>query len=159
MSRLPRLALAACLALAPLPLRAAESGVAVANAWARASAGAVGTSAVYLTMKSAEPDRLVAAATPVAGKATLHTSMNESGIMRMRPIEGVPLAPGQPTTLQPGGIHIMLEQLKQPLKEGDRFPLTLTFEKSGTKQVEVAVEKAGARGPAGGHGGAMRHGS
>jgi copper(I)-binding protein len=156
MTRLALLALAASLVLAPLPLHAADS-VTVENAWARPAAGGR-TSVVYLTMKSAEPDRLVAAATPVAGKATLHTSMNESGIIRMRPVEGIPLEPGQPTTLQPGGLHIMLEQLKQPLKEGDHIPLTLTFEKSGTKQVEVAVAKAGAHRPTGGHEGATRPG-
>jgi copper(I)-binding protein len=152
------LAVAAILAAGlAFPLRAEDTGVAVENPWARASAGAGGASAAYLTVKSEKPDRLVAVTTPVAGMASLHTSVNESGIMKMRPVEGIPVEPGHPAVLEPGGLHIMLEKLKQPLKEGDHFPLTLTFEKAGTRQVEVRVEKAGARMP-GGHGG-MRPGS
>jgi hypothetical protein len=148
-----RLLAATTFLAAASPLHAEDTGVTVENAWARASAA---TSAAYLTLKSERPDRLVGVATPVAGGASLHTSLNEGGIMRMRPAESIPVEPGHPTTLEPGGLHIMLEKLKHPLKEGDHFPLTLTFEKAGTREIEVRVEKAGARGPTS-HGGMKPH--
>ena len=69
--------------------------------------------------------------------------------MRMRPLGGVDLPANQPVTLKPGGMHIMLEGLNEPLQAGKSFPLTLNLEKAGQKQVEVTVEKAGAAGPGG----------
>jgi periplasmic copper chaperone A len=153
MTSLRLLVVTAFLATAALPLRAEDTGVTVENAWARASGAA---SAAYLTLRSERPDRLVGVASPVAGAASLHSSVNDGGIMRMRPAESIPVEPGHPTTLEPGGLHIMLEKLKHPLKEGDHFPLTLTFEKAGTREVEVRVEKAGARGPTN-HGGMKPH--
>jgi copper(I)-binding protein len=65
----------------------------------------------------------------------------------MRPVEAIEVTPGAPIVLQPGGLHVMLIGLKAPLKEGERFPLTLTFERAGTIEVEVVVEKLGAMGP------------
>jgi len=67
----------------------------------------------------------------------------------------VDLPPGQPVTLKPGGTHIMLMGLKQPLHAGDKFPLTLQFAKAGTREVEATVEGPGAMGPAARSGGAM----
>jgi len=69
-------------------------------------------------------------------------------VMKMRPIAGIDIPPGQAVTLAPGGLHIMLEGLAKPLKAGQSFPLTLTFDKAGTRTVNVAVEKVGATGPA-----------
>ena len=68
-------------------------------------------------------------------------------VMKMRPITGLDIPAGQPVTLQPGGDHLMLMGLNQPLHEGQSFPLTLDFEKAGPRTVTVTVEKAGARGP------------
>jgi hypothetical protein len=68
-------------------------------------------------------------------------------VMKMRPITGLDIPAGQPVTLKPGGEHIMLMGLNQPLHEGQSFPLTLDFEKAGPRTVTVTVEKAGARGP------------
>jgi len=72
----------------------------------------------------------------------------EGMVMKMRPVAGIDLPAGQAVTLQPGGLHIMLVDLAKPLKAGQTFPLTLTFEKAGSKTVNVAVEKIGAMGPA-----------
>jgi hypothetical protein len=68
--------------------------------------------------------------------------------MKMRPVEAIPVEPGKPTKLQPSGFHVMLLDLKSPLKVGDKFPLTLVFEKAGSTVVEVSVESAGATAPA-----------
>jgi hypothetical protein len=67
--------------------------------------------------------------------------------MKMMPVEEVPLDPGKKVELKPGGEHIMLMGLKHPLKEGERFPLTLTFRNAGKREVEVQVEKPGASAP------------
>jgi copper(I)-binding protein len=149
MSRSRAFGLALALILAAGSAVAEDTSVAVADAWARATPGGAKAGAVYFTVTSAQPDRLLAVESPVASKVGLHSNINDGGVMRMRPVEAIPVEPGKPAALQPGGLHVMLEELKAPLKEGETFPLILKFEKAGEKRVEVRVEKAGARGPAG----------
>ena len=72
-------------------------------------------------------DRLTGVSTPVAGTAELHQTINENGVLRMRPVsDGMALPPGHAVTFAPGGLHVMLMDLKRPLTQGDVFPLTLT---------------------------------
>ena len=71
--------------------------------------------------------------------------------MRMRAVENIPVPANGQTALEPGGYHIMLIGLKQALKEGGSFPLTLTFEKAGSVTVQVPVQKAGAPAASGSH--------
>jgi periplasmic copper chaperone A len=120
----------------------------VGDAWARATPGKSETGAAYVTIQSPTADRLVAASTPVAKTAELHTMSMSGMVMKMRPVAGIDIPAGQPVTLAPGGIHIMLMGLTQPLRAGQSFPLTLTFDKAGTRTVDVAVQKVGAAGPA-----------
>lgn len=125
-------------------------GLRIGHPWARASAGAAPTGAAYFALENrgGEPDRLVSASTPAAERAELHTHLHENGVMKMRPVEGgIELPAGGQVLLAPGGLHVMLMGLKAPLKEGERFPLTLTFEKAGELQVEVAVEPIGYQPP------------
>lgn len=131
------------------PAWAANDGVSVHDAWARASTGAHKTGAAYLSIVNAgdAPDRLVAASTPAAERAELHAHLHEGGVMRMRRVDAVEVHPGEPTVLAPGGLHVMLLGLTRRLVEGDGFPLTLTFEKAGERTVEVAVRGAGAGAP------------
>ena len=139
--------------------RAADTGaIAVENAWARPTIGAGTTSAAYFTMTDkGAPDRLVSAATPVAAGAELHETIDDKGVMKMRAVDGLALTPGKPTRLAPGGYHLMLVGLKQPLKAGESFPLTLRFEHAPEMMVNVAVQTgAGSQGsamPMGGGGG------
>ena len=72
-------------------------------------------------------------------------------VMKMRPLAGLDIPAGQPVTLKPGGEHIMLLGLNQPLREGQTFPLTLDFEKAGQRAVTVIVGKPGAAGPVAAH--------
>lgn len=127
----------------------AQTGqVEINSAWARATPGKAENGAAYLTVVSPVPDRLTAVSTPAAKTAELHNMTMEGGVMKMRPLPaGIDLPAGQPVTLKPGGTHIMLMGLTQPLKQGETFPVTLTFEKAGTKQVTVAVAGPGAMGP------------
>ena len=119
----------------------------VTNAWARATPGKAENGAAYVTIESPTADRLLSASSPVAKKAELHTMSMQGMVMKMRPIAGLDVPPGQSVTLKPGGEHIMLMGLNQPLHEGQSFPLTLDFEKAGPRTVTVAVEKAGSNGP------------
>ena len=88
---------------------------------------------------SGGPDRLVAVASPLAGKVELHAHLHEGGVMKMREVEAIDVAPGKPAKLETGGLHIMIMDLKQPLKAGETIPLTLTFEKAGKVEVQVPV--------------------
>ena len=120
--------------------------IAVVEAWARATPAKAG--GVFLTLRNdgAVADRLVGAATPEAAMAHLHETRKVDGIMEMRPVNGVDLPPHATVKLEPGGYHVMLMGLEKPLKEGESFPLTLTFAKAGQGTVTVAVEAAGASG-------------
>ena len=103
-----------------------------------------------------EDDRLIGASSPAAGRVELHTHLMENGVARMRPIESVDVPAGGAAELKPGGHHIMMFDLAKPLKEGDEFPLTLTFEKAGAVEIIVKVEALGSSGMK--HGGDMKHG-
>jgi copper(I)-binding protein len=129
----------------------AEAGdLAIARSWTRA-AGQGGTGAGFLAIsnRGAAADRLVAASSPVARVTELHTHVRDGEVMRMRPVEEVEIPAGQTVTLQPGGLHLMLIGLNQPLRQGEAVPLTLRFARAGEVRVELVVEAAGARGPAG----------
>jgi copper(I)-binding protein len=80
--------------------------------------------------------------------------------MKMRQIEKLAIPAGGSAVLKPSGDHIMLFDLKAPLKEGDTVPITLVFEKAGEVKVEATVEPVGAKGPHGmdGQPGAADHG-
>lgn len=97
--------IAALLLLAGPALAAEPTSKVVATAgWARASAGAATTGAAYLTLTdSGAPDRLTGASTPVASRAEVHETVDDQGVMRMRPVPAVDLPPGVPVTLAPGG--------------------------------------------------------
>ena len=122
-------------------------GVEVKDAWARAMPAGAQTGAAYVTLQSPSGDRLTGASTPVAKTAELHSMTMDNGVMKMRQVEGIDLPAGQPVSLKPNGYHIMLMGLTQPLKEGQTFPLTLTFAKAGPENVSVTVEKVGSMGP------------
>jgi copper(I)-binding protein len=129
------------------------SGISLEHVWARASAGSAAMGAAYLTVTdNGTPDRLVGASTPAAASAQLHETINDNGVMKMRPVAAIVLDPGKPVTLAPGGYHVMLMGLKNPLNAGDSFPLTLTFEHAQPIAVTVKVEAAGASGTAHDHG-------
>jgi copper(I)-binding protein len=123
----------------------AATGVSVEHAWARATPRGAPNGAAYVTLvnKGSESDRLVAASSPVAVNIQIHEEKTESGISRMRQLDGIDLPPGSTIMLKPSGIHLMLG-LKQPLKQGQTFPLTLTFQKAGAVEVTVKVGAVGA---------------
>lgn len=123
--------------------------IAVEHVWARATPGNVKTGVAYMTVidHGSAADRLIGVSSPVAARAELHSMSNDGGVMKMQHIDAIPVAPGTPTELKPGGYHIMFMELQQPLKEGDSVPMTLRFEKAGTVEVTAKVEKPGAMRP------------
>lgn len=146
------LAMFAALALAAGPAStqtdAAATKPTVEHAWARATVAVVKTGAAYLTITGhGAADRLLSATTPVAERAELHMTSSEGNVMRMRPVDGLAVPATGAVTLDPGGYHLMLLGLKQPLVAGQRFPLALTFQNAGAMRVEVVVEAAGAARP------------
>jgi copper(I)-binding protein len=130
------------------------SDIVLEHVWARASAGNTTTGAAYLTVTdNGAPDRLVGASTPVAAMAELHETINDNGVMKMRPVAAIALQPGKPVTFAPGGYHVMLMGLNKPLKAGDAFPLTLSFEHAKPITVTAHVQAVGGAGMDHDHGG------
>ena len=131
--------------------------VMIHDGWARASIGSAPNSAAYMTLmtEGSETDKLLGATSPVAETVELHTHLMEDGIARMRQVEAIEVAPGEPTVLEPGSLHVMLMGLKGKLEEGDAVSLTLTFEKAGDVTLDVPI-----RGIKGGmkHGKGHKHG-
>lgn len=125
---------------------ASMGGIRVQQPFARATPAKVGGAFMLLQNGGATADRLLKAESPVAASVELHTHVKDGEAMRMRPVESIALPAGGEAKLEPGGYHIMLIGLWQPLKEGTHFPLTLIFEKAGKITVEVPVQKAGASG-------------
>ena len=114
--------------------------VRVANAWARATVPGQNTGAAYVDLTSDRGAVLVAAGSPLAGRVELHSMTNEGGVMRMRQLPKVELPAGQTVKLEPNGIHLMLVDLKQPLKPGDKLPLVLSVQSSGMSLTTLKIE-------------------
>jgi copper(I)-binding protein len=119
---------------------AAAQTVAVSNAWVRTPAPSQKNAAVYMDLKSEASAALVAAGSPLAERAELHSVSVEAGVMRMRPLARVELAAGKTVRLQPSGAHVMLVDLKRPLKAGDKVPLVLSVQSSGTSLTTLQIE-------------------
>jgi copper(I)-binding protein len=115
----------------------------IARPYARATVPNQPSGAAYLTIENQgkNADKLVAASSPVAKSVEIHTMSMEGNVMKMREVTDIELKPAEIMDMMPGrGYHLMLLGLNQPLKAGDKFPLTLTFEKAGKTEVTVSVQ-------------------
>lgn len=135
---------AALLACAPVAVCAAE--LEVSGAFLRASPKVANAGAGFLTIKNpnAEADTLVGAEADVSRTVELHTHIKDGDVMRMRQVESIPVPAGGVAELKPGADHIMFIDLKKPLAEGQKVPVTLVFAKAGKKVVEMPVLGVGA---------------
>ena len=127
--------------LATVSLAAGSGSLAVADAWARATIGAATVSAVYLTVTNRGdfPDRLVGADAERAGHTTIHRSVVEDGVMKMRRAGAVEIPVGERVRLEPGGLHLMLTGVSPRLESGERIAVTLRFERAGEMRLSVLV--------------------
>jgi len=144
----PMLMLAQAPAQPQAPGAVTVGPLALENGWTRA-AGQGGQGAGFLIIRNTgtEADRLVAASSPAAARVELHTSLREGDVMRMRPVENIPVPAGGSVTLAPGGLHMMLIGLTRPLVVGQTVPVSLRFERAGQVTVNMTVQAAGARTP------------
>lgn len=131
-----------------------HAAVTIEEAWSRATAPEQKVGAAYMKLRSTETAKLVGVRTTVAGQAEIHEMSMQGGVMKMRQITELSLPAQRTIELKPGGHHIMLMNLAQPLKAGQRVPLTLIIEKQNREREEVAVEaevRAAAPAAAAGH--------
>ena len=154
------LAYVVCLAsLLAAPARAEEvkaGDLVITQAWSRATPGGAKIGGGYLTIenKGAVADRLTGVSADIAGKVEGHEMAMNNGVMTMRPLDkGLAIDPGKTVKLAPGGYHLMMFDLKGPLKQGDKLPVTLQFEKAGKVTVSLDVQGIGAPAPGAASGG------
>jgi periplasmic copper chaperone A len=124
------------------PAFAEDGPIHVADAKARPTAPG-GTGVVYMIVMNhgTADDDLTGLSTPIADKAEMHRTVTENSVSRMDAVADLPVKANQAATFGPGGLHVMLTGLKQPLKLGDNFPLTLNFARAGTITVTVSVQQ------------------
>src|SRR6201747_2647072 len=128
----------------------------ISQAWSPATPGGAKIAGGYLTIenKGTAPDRLIGGSGDSAGKVEVHEMAMNNGVMTMRPLDkGLTSEPGKTVKLAPGGYHLMLFDLKGPLKQGDKVPVTLEFEKAGKVKLSLDVQGVGAQGPEAASGG------
>jgi periplasmic copper chaperone A len=143
----------ALLALAPARADEVKAGdLVISQGWARATPNGAKIGGGYLTIenKGSAPDRLLGGSADFAGKVEVHEMSMDGGVMKMRPMEkGLTIDAGKTVKLAPGGYHLMIMDLKSQLKQGEKVPVTLEFEKAGKVTVSLDVEGVGAQGPGG----------
>jgi periplasmic copper chaperone A len=138
--------LAALCAVAP-----ALAQTPVADPWVRGTVAQQKATGAFMNITSAQGGKLLAAASPVAGVVEVHEMAMEGNMMKMRAVPVLDLPAGKAVQLKPGGFHVMLMDLKQPLKEGESVAITLTVEgKDGKKEsllVNAPLRELGGMGP------------
>jgi copper(I)-binding protein len=146
MRRIAGLIVLACVAAIASPSWAHDYRVGalrIVHPYATATPPGLASAAAYLAIENRgrQPDRLLSASSTIAAKTELHDMSLEGGVMRMRPLSGIDIAPGDTLILAPGqGYHLMLNGLKAPLRSGDRFVLRLVFERAGHADVSAWVQ-------------------
>lgn len=117
----------------------------ISDAWTRPTATGMPMGVAYFTItnNTGVDDALIAATTPAAAHVEMHETSIEDGMARMRPLTEIPVREGGRVAVAPGGIHLMLVDLAQPLVAGSRVPLTLEFRHAGKLTVELSVEARG----------------
>jgi len=145
MNWLKKCAAVTLFALNAFPALAQQGAIGIEKPWARATPGGATTAAVYMTIenKAKSEDRLTGASSDAAGKLQIHEMKVVDGVMQMRELPGgLPIPADGEVALKPGGYHVMLIDLKKPLKLGETVALTLVFEKAGKVEVAAPVRDA-----------------
>lgn len=124
-----------------------QAPVDVREPWARATVAGQGATAVYAQLTAGAGATLVAARSPLAGTVAVHEMTLDGSVMRMRELaQGLALPPAERVELRPGGLHLMVQDLRQPLAEGSVLPLVLRFVdregRASERTVDVPVRQA-----------------
>lgn len=144
-----RLLFAAALLLASCGQHRTPSDLKLTDGWARETAPGQTTAAAYLIISNngTGEDRLVGASSTAAEMTMIHQSSSENGVARMRHLgEGLEIPSKAALQLAPGGTHVMLMGLKQPLKAGETIPVELKFERSEPRAIDVKILDAASAG-------------
>jgi copper(I)-binding protein len=122
---------------------AAETDIAVSDAYVRMAPPGTPTTGAFMTIKNlGSADRkLLKADSPAAKTVELHNHINDNGVMKMRPVKEIDIKSQGQAELKPGSYHVMLIDLKQTLNENETIPLTLTFDDGSTKKIDAPVRK------------------
>ncbi|MBL0917883.1 MAG: copper chaperone PCu(A)C [Hydrogenophaga sp.] len=141
----------------------AQSPVQVQDAWARATVAQQSATGAFMKLTAPTATRLVEVRSPLAGIVEVHEMKLDGDVMRMRAVPVLPLPAGQTVELKPGGFHVMLMDLKGPVKAGDTVPLSLVFEgadgKRFTQDVKATARALAAPAPAAAGGSGSGHGA
>lgn len=131
--------LLACAALAVALPAAAQ--VEIDKPWTRATTPGAKLAGGYMVIlnKASAPDKLVGLSSPAAARVEMHVHLMENNVAKMRQVPGYDVPASGRFELRPGGAHLMFINIKAPFKEGDKVPVTLTFERAGEVQVEFHV--------------------
>ncbi|MBM3366878.1 MAG: copper chaperone PCu(A)C [Betaproteobacteria bacterium] len=127
--------------------------VAIDKPWTRATAPGAKVAAGYMVVhnKAAVPDKLVGASSLAAMRIEMHVHLHEDGVMKMREVPGYDIPAGGSFELKPGGAHLMFMDIRRPLKEGEKVPVRLKFEKAGEVDAEFHVGRIAGGAPAAQH--------
>ena len=140
--------LAAGLMLSAGVLAGAADNITVQDPYVRlAPPNAPATGAFMVIKNTGDKDvKVLKADNPASRVTELHTHLNENGVMKMRPVPAIEVKAKGQAVLQPGGLHVMMIDLKAPMKEGDVVPITLSFDDGSSKQVDAKVVRPMAAG-------------
>lgn len=136
-----KIPLSAALALCAISLPAWAANISVTDAWARATMPGQKVSGAYMQIKADADARLLSVSSPAIPRVEVHEMKMDGDVMRMREVKEISLPKGKTVSLEPGGFHLMLMNLKQPIAAGETIPLTLVVESGGKRQtIEVKAE-------------------
>jgi copper(I)-binding protein len=147
-------ALMACITGSSVRAEEVKAGdLVISQAWSRATPNGAKIGVGYFTIenKGTTADKLIGVTGDISAKIELHEMSMNNGVMKMRPVDGgLAIDPGKTVKLAPNGYHLMIMDLRSPLKQGDKVPVTIEFEKAGKVAVTLDVQGVGAQGPAAG---------
>ena len=132
--------IAAFAAVALLATTAAHAQVTVDKPWVRTTVAQQTTTGAFMTITSAQGGKLVSASSPIAASVEVHEMKMEGDVMKMRPVDALPLPAGKPVDLKSGSYHVMMMGLKAPVKAGDVVPIKLVVEDAKGKRETVDVK-------------------
>lgn len=118
----------------------AADSITITRAWVRAPAPGSTLTAAYLNIEAPQALTLFKITSPAAEAVEMHSMSMKGDVMEMRQIESIDVKPGQTTKLEPGGLHLMLINLKKPLKPGDQVPLVLNFKQGGKPRIAKGIK-------------------